>query len=320
LTTPARGLKLARSFSPEDRAVTRPLLLLAALASLSTARAEEYATYKEAAAAGAKAMRAGDLAAARAPLEAAARLAGTDREKIDAHRALMIPYRELQEVEPMQKAAEFVIAHSPQAAERTLTRGALLSFIQKRGKMDAAVAGYEARLKKDPADATVLYLLAEAYGTHKKDPSRAAELGEQLAAIEKKAGKPVDVPERAKLAEQYAKAGKPAAAAELYEAIAPADPKLEAWHRKEAAAAWLKAGDKAKAVAAAKKSAAAAPEARTELLAYYWRSGLGDVFFDAGAFKDAVGQYEKAVAVAKIDGHVKDSKAKLEKARAAARD
>src|SRR5438445_5627550 len=99
-------------------------LCVALSAAWAAAQDGKYATYKEAAAAGAKAVRGGDLAAARGPLEAAARLAATDREKIDAHRALMIPYRKLPEAEPMQKAAEVVIAPTNHMYERSLTRGA----------------------------------------------------------------------------------------------------------------------------------------------------------------------------------------------------
>lgn len=299
----------------------RPLLLFAALAATSVgavAQDSKFKTYKEAYAAGTKAIRDGDLSAAREPLEAAAKLAATDREKLEAHRTLLVPYRELQDVEPMQASAEFIVANSTQPAERSLVRSSMLSFVQKRGKMDTAITGYEARLKKNPDDGTVLYLLAEAYATHKKDPTKAADAGERLAAVEEKSGRRADPAERAKLAEQYVKSGKAKAGAELYEKVAPADPKQQAWLLKEAAAAWLKAGEKAKAVATAKKSAAAAPEARSDLLTYFWHRGLADVLLDAGEPKAAVSEYERALAAAKIEGHVKDTKTKLAQARAAA--
>jgi hypothetical protein len=294
----------------------RASLLFAALAA-SSAPGQDKA-YKEAYSAGTKAVRDGDLPAARKHLEAAAGLAATDREKLEVQRALLVPYRELPDVEPMQRAAEFVIVHTDQPAERSRTRSAVLSFVQKRGKMDAAVAGYEARVAKDPEDRTALYLLTEAYAVHKKDPARAADRGEKLAAAERKAGLAPDPADQARLAELYVRAGRPKDGAELFEAVAPADPKTEAWHLKEAAAAWLKAGDKAKAVAAARKSAAAPPEARSEILTYFWRRGLGDVFLEAGEPKEAVPQYEKALAATKTDVYVKDTKAKLAQARAAA--
>jgi len=298
----------------------RILLALGFALSATRALAEDgkYKSYRDAANAGAKALNSGDLATAREPLEAALKLASTPREKLDANRTLMIPYRELQEIEPMQRAAEFVVANTLQSAERTVTRLSMLSFVHKRGKMDAAIAGYEARRKKDSGDETALYMLVEAYAHFKRDPAKAADAGEQLAAIQVKAGQPGDPVERAKLAEQQTRAGRPKAGAELFEKVAAADKALEAWHLKDAAAAWLKAGDKKKAAAAARKSAAAAPEARDELLTYFWRRGLGDALLDAGEPKEAIPQYEKALAVVKIEGYAKETREKLELAKKAA--
>jgi tetratricopeptide (TPR) repeat protein len=305
------------------RSIVTPLLFAGLAATIAvmnaaTARGEDYKTYREAHAAGAKAVKAGNLAAAREPFEAAAKLATTDREKLDAYRSLLVPYRELQEVAPMQTAAEFIITHSKQSAERSLTRSAMLSFVHKRGKTDDVVAGYETRLEKDPADQTALYLLTELYATFKKDPVRAVDRGAKYLEAVKKAGLLPDLTEQAKLAELYVRADRPKEGAALFEVIAAGDAKMEAWHWKEAAVAWLKAGDKAKAVASARKSAAATPEARSDLLTYFWRRGLGDVFLDAGEPKDAIAQYEGALGATKNEGYVKATKEKLALARKAA--
>lgn len=302
--------------------MTRSLRVSLLFAALAVSAAEvnaqvgEYKTFKEARAAGAKAIKDGNMSAAREPLEAAARLATTDRERLEAHRALMTPYRELQEVEPMQRATEFVIAHTTQPAEKSLARSALLSFVHKRGKMDGAVAGYEARLDKNPADRTALYLLTEAYATHKKDPARAADRAEKLAAEETKAKVAPDPADQAKLAELYVRAGRAKDGAALFEAVAPTNPSTEAWHFKEAAAAWMKAGDKVKAVKAARKSAGV-KESRSDQLMYFWRRGLGDVFLEAGEPKEAVLHYELAITLTTIDGYIKDTKVKLAQAKAA---
>ena len=122
---------------------------------------------------------------------------------------------------------------------------------------------------------------------------------------------------QAQLAQQLVKAGKFKEGATLFEAIAPLDAKLEAWHLKEAAATWLKAGDKTKAVAAAKKSAAAPPEKRGELLTYFWHRGVADTLLDSGEPAAAVPEYEKAIACCTIDGYLKDSKARLSEAQSA---
>lgn len=294
------------------------LVALLVLLTVALPSEAQYTSAEEAYSAGARFINAGNLAAAREPLETALKMAKTDAFRLKVSRALLIPYRELPDIEPMQKAAEFILTNSDQAAERSLTRGVLLTFIHRRGKLDTALDDYEARLKKTPEDRTLLYVLTEAYATYKKDPKRSAEHAEKLAALDKKLGKGQDLAGQAQLAQQYVKAGKLKEGAELYETIAPLDGKLEAWHLKEAAAAWLKAGDRVKAVAAAKKSAAAAPEKR-ELLNYFWHRGLADVFLGAGEPALAVPHYEQAIASTKIEGYLKDSRAKLLQAQTAAK-
>jgi tetratricopeptide (TPR) repeat protein len=278
----------------------------------------EFKTFRDAHNAGVKLINAGNLADARAPLEAARKLAKTDAEKLEANRTLTVPYRELQEIEPMQTAAEFIITNSQQAAERSLTRGAMLEFIQRRGKMKSAIEAYEAKLKKSPDDRTLMYILTEAYGRYLKNATRAAELGVKLAEIDKKSGKPQDGMGQAEAARQLVLAKKFKEGAELFEKAAPLDPKTQAWNLKEAAVAWMKSGDKEKALAAAKLSTEAPPEKRSELLTYFWERALADLYLDAGEAATAVTHYEKAIAVCTIDGYLKDSKAKLAKAKAAA--
>ena len=165
----------------------------------------------------------------------------------------------------------------------------------------------------------MLYLLTDAYASYKRDPAKSVEYGEMLAAVDKKLGKKQDLPELALLAQQYVLAEKPKEGATLFETIAPLDAKLEAWHLKEAAAAWLKAGDKIKAIAAAKKSTAAAPEKRSVLLTYFWHRGVADVFLNSGEPALAIPQYKLAIAVDTIDGYHKDTKLKLLEAEDAAK-
>jgi hypothetical protein len=314
------SLPLFRVFSRNGRPQCRLLAGIAALAlfacSISTLFAQGEKTFVEAYNSGVDKINGGNLAAAQAPLELALTLAKTDKDKMDTNRALLVVYRELPQIEPMQRAAEYIITNSKQAASQSLTRRALLDFIHRRGKMDQAVEAYEAKLKKMPADFTTLYLLTEAYAMYKRDPARSAELGERLAAAEKKLGKSQDVMSQAKLAQQYVKSNKLKEGAELYEKIAPLDAKLQAWHYKEAAAAWLKAGDKEKALAAANKSLGGAPESRTDLLKYFWYRGLADIYLDAEAPKEAIPLYEKAIATTTIKGYKSDSEKRLAKAQA----
>ncbi len=296
------------------------LSLLALLSDAPTASAQvAYSTADAAYSAGVTFINDGNLAAAREPLEAALKMAKTDAYRLKVNRTLLIPYRELQEIEPMQTATEYILTNSEQAAERSLSRRALLSFIHRRGKMDVALKEYVERAKKTPEDWALLYVLTDAYATYKKDPAKSVEYGEMLIAAEKKQGKKQDLPELALLAQQYVKAEQPKEAAALFETIAPLDKKLEAWHLKEAATAWLKAGDKTKAVDAAKKSTAATPEKRDALLAYFYHRGVGDVFLDSGEPALAIPQYKLAIKVCTIAGYLKDTKLKLLEAEDAAK-
>lgn len=301
------------------RTLILSLAVLAVVVPRGSAQTK-YADYQDAYNQGANHVRAGRLAQAREPLEAAAGLAATAREKLDARRALMTPYRELQEIEPLQRAGEYILANSDQAAERSLTRGGMLAFFNKRGKLDDAVKGYEERLKKSPEDRVVLFVLTEAYGRYRNKPDLSADAGEKLIALEEKQKIKPDVLGRAEVARQMVLAKRYQTGAELFEKLAPLDKTVEAWNYKEAAQAWLKAGDKPKALAAAKKSAAAPPEKRSDLLAYFWRRALGETFMGLDEPKTAVGHFEQALKLTTIDGYVKDTQKKLAEAKAAARD
>lgn len=203
-------------------------LLLSGLFATTAIHASEYSSFNEAYSAGVRFINSGNLAAARQPLEAALKLAPDDASRLRVNRTLMVPYRELQEIEPMQQATEYLISHSDHAATRSVTRRELLTFIHRRGKLDQALKKYEARLAKSPEDRTVLFILTEAYATLERNPARSVELAERLAAVEKKLGKAQNVGAQAQLARQYVMAGEPEKGAELYQQIAPADAALEA--------------------------------------------------------------------------------------------
>ena len=259
-----------------------------------------------------------NFAASREPLEAALILAPEkDREyRIKVYRALTAAYRLLDTVDPFIEASEYIIRHSGQDAEKSLTRSSLMSFIHQRGKVEPFIKRHEERLKKNPKDRLSVYLLSEVYSRVQENPERSVELLKQLAVLDgKKAGEAVDVNASAKLAMQYIRAKEYQKGAELYEQIAPLDKTLEAWHWKEAAAAWLKLKQNEKALAAAKKSIESTPEKRNELLAHFWHRGLADVFLAVSEPKLAIPQYEKAIETTKIEGYVKDCKASLAEAR-----
>ncbi len=249
------------------------------------------------------------------PLEAALRLAADDEYKVKVYRALLPVYTIDADWTRKATALEFIIAHSERTAERSLARSELMGFLRQRGKTADAAKRYEAKLKENADDVGTLYILCEFYGRLVDDPPRAVTMLERYARIKEQDAEGFSVADAADLAAQYVKAKQQAKGAALFEKTAERDESLAAWHYKEAAAAWLAAKDKPKALAAAKKSEASKPERRGELLEYFWHRNLADVFLDAGDAVSAIPHYEQAVALTKIDGYRKDSEQRLMDAR-----
>ena len=284
---------------------------------VATAKSK-YTSAEEAFGVGAAHHNSQNYAASREPLEAALILA-PDKDieyRIKVYRALTASYRQLETPDPLVSASEYIIQHSDRDAERSLTRSSLMSFIHERGKVDPFIKRHEERLKKNSKDRLSVYLLSEVYLRVRENPERSVELLKQLAVLDgKKPGEAVDVNTSAKLAMQYIRAKEYQKGAELYEQIAPLDENLAAWHWKEAATTWLKLKRNDKALAAAKKSLAAAPEKRSEQLTHFWHRNLADVFLAVGEPKLAIPQFEKAIETTKIEGYLKDCKSSLAEAR-----
>ena len=256
-----------------------------------------------------------DYAQGQDAVEQALKLAPHDEARVKVYRSLLRPYTTAPEWEYKVTALEFIIEKSEQAAERSLARSDLVGFVYQRGKTDDVVKRYEERLQQEPNHEATLYILSEIYTRSKENPKRAAELLEKLSQIQKAAGKELSVLESAKLAGEYVKAKKFKEGAELFEKTAARDAALAAWHFKDAAAAWLKAGDKTKAIAAAKSSAASPGEKRSEQLEYFWLRSLGDTFLDAGEPALAIPYFKKALEKTKIDGYLKDTEQRLGEAQ-----
>lgn len=217
------------------------------------------------------------LVEAQAPLEAALTFAANDEERGKVYSPLVPVYRQLPEIEKILEAQEFIIRHADRKAGRSLPARDIASFLHQRGKLDAGLARYEAALKANPKDPAALGVLTVIYSRVREDKARAAALTAQLAALDGELAAAL-----AARLEKDADAAPPAAAALL----------------KDAATAWLEAGDKAKALAAAKRSLGQVPEERSGLLIYYWRDGLGDVFLATGEPALAAQQFEAAITAA----------------------
>lgn len=288
--------------------------LLLAIAAPAEAFQKKYTSAREAFGVAAAHYNERNLAAATEPFEAALEMTDDDAMKLRINRALMDCYRRQDDVGKMFTAAEYVVTNSKHPAERSLTRTALMAFIHQRGKEELAVQRYESQLEADAENRTALYLLGEVYGRLQDEPAKAVGIRERLAALDAKRNMPPEVSEQAELARQYVRARKPKQGAELYETIAPLDPTLAAWHWKEAASTWLAAGDKPRALAAARKADESPGEKRGDSLEHYWHRALGDVYLATGEPKLAIPHYEAALAKTAIEGYRKDVKAALEEA------
>jgi tetratricopeptide (TPR) repeat protein len=277
--------------------------------------AVQYDTAEEAFRVGAAFLSVRQYAKSQAPLEAALKLAKDDEFRLKTYRALIPAYTQAEDWQLKAGALEFIIEKTNRDAEQSLARTELMGFLRERGKAEAALKRYEERLQETPDHEATLFILIEVYARLKDDPQRAAATLERLAALRQKSGEELRVTEAAKLAGEYVRARKYQEGAELFEKTAARDASLAAWHFKEAAAAWLKAGNKERARAAAKASTAATPEKRSELLQHFWHRGLADAFFDVGDYADAIPHYEQAIARTTIDGYRKDCEKRLEEAR-----
>ena len=163
--------------------------------------------------------------------------------------------------------------------------------------MDNLIKRYEDRLAKERDDRTAVYILSEIYsGTH-KNPQRAIELLEQLAKLEAAENTPAEgrkataptaamstkaAREKGNLARQYVQAKQYRQAAQIYEEIAPLDPATCAWNTKEAAAAWLKDGNREQALRLALQADQGPPEARNDQLAHFFHRNLADILMAVG--------------------------------------
>jgi tetratricopeptide (TPR) repeat protein len=277
--------------------------LFAALGGLMTvpapAQAQEYKSYSDAMRAAAPLLRDRQFAAAQAPLEAALALASDDQDRLRTYQALVPAYRLLPQPDKMYEAHEFVIRHTDRRTGRSLPARDLASFLHQRGLTDAAITRYQAVLKQDPDDIAAVTVLAAIYSQSRRDMAKAAEFAERQNALDKR------------LASEHA---------ERLESDAESAPRTAASIYKDAAAAWIEAGDKARAVAAVKKSLASAPEARNDQLVYFWRRGLGDTLMAAGEPAEAIPQFEAALKVVAIEGYRKDTEQQLAEARAAVKN
>jgi tetratricopeptide (TPR) repeat protein len=201
------------------------------------------------------------------------------------------------EIDKMLEATAFIFEHAESTTEKSLIARSLASFAHERGKVAEIVKLYEGKLKQNPGDKPALYTLAEIYRRAEPNATRREELLAALSEIEKE-----DARQRA----------------EKFEQLAAQQPDVAAWNWKEAASAWLQAGDTQKALEAAENAENAGPERRSDLTAHYWHKALGDIYLQLNEPRRAIPHYERAIEKTNIAGYIKACQEQLAKARAAA--
>lgn len=291
------------------------LLLFVSVGSTVAAQEGGYSSYREAMAAGAKLYNGGKLAESRQPLEAAAKLAESDTDKCRIHQLLLNVYAEGGDFPHMYESAEFVIEHAPYPAMASLTCQALLGQAHKKDQKEAAQKRYEERLKKNSKDRTAMYVLSIYHGRLDRDFGKQAECLKLTLDLNKAEGKELDIDTAGKLAFAYRMAKKYVESAKLFEEIAPLNKDETAWDHKEAASSWLQAGEKSKALAAAKNADSMGPDARAQKSIDRWHSELGEVFLATGDGQLAVKHYEAALEKATQDFYKKKFAVELDKAK-----
>lgn len=270
-------------------------LTLAAMAHTAAAQ-PDYQTAQDAFNAGAKLHAMRRFAECQAPFEAALRLSKDNVFKVRVYRALMSSYRQLPEIDKMLEATDFIFEHGTSAVEKSLIARSLTAFVHERGKTAAAVKTYESQLEKNPKSKPALYALTEIYRRAEPNPTRRTELLKVLEEVQKQ--------DEAKLAAHF-------------ETLAIQEPQLASVHWKDAAAAWVRADDPKKAIAAAQNAEAAGPDNRNDLLAHFWHKGMGDTYMDLNQPKQAIPHLEQAIKKTTIAGYIKACEEQLAKALAA---
>ena len=303
-----------------DQIAALALTLVAFSIGVSPITADsKYQTAEEAYAVGVAFLSQRNYAASQEPLEAAVELAPNDAARVKYYEALIPAYRLLPQHDRFFTAADFVIRHAEHQAKKSLTRRSLIAFAYQRGQLETLIRRYEAALEEDDSDRAALYVLSEVYSNPKRDPERAAKYVERLAKLDQDSGEPLDVAQSASLATQYVRAKKYQEGALLFEQIAPLDKSLEAWHWKEAATAWLNAGDKKRAKKAARQAHNCEPEKRSELLTHFWHRGVADALLATGEAELAIPHYKAAIENTNIDGYIKGCRESLAQAEARVR-
>ena len=246
---------------------------------------------------------AGKLDESRLYYEKALELARKDRDKCEAHQALMRIYPETGSVEKMYDSLEYIIEHAPYPAFASLSLRSALSICQRKGLQIEMQQRYQDRLKNNPKDRTALVIMEEFTSAFTRDYALRGEYLQRLIDLDREEGKTSDpqlFADRAfawKLNREYEKA------AELYESTAALSEDIGSSCWKDAAECWKQLDQGEKALAAAMKSHDLGPDKRVGGTPYHWHRSLGEIFLWQKKQALALEHLEAAVKTAPIDAY-----------------
>jgi len=282
--------------------------------------ATDYDTFDQAVESALGFYRVRNYGACKVPLEAALELASSDQKRADVHLMLINAYAETGDAEKMCVSADFAIENMKGRSSIFLLHPGPASTLARaagrKGKVRFVKERYQKQLEDDPQNVPALVILSSLASDVDRDPVLQVKYLQQLLDIQdKNTDLPVDPKVVTDLARAYARTKDGPKAAVLFERAAELDEAQKTHHLKDAAKAWVDAGEMDKAVATARKAVEVGPDTRSELLTHFWHRGIGQVFLAAKKRDEAVEHLQKAVETTKIDGYKKDSQAELDEAK-----
>lgn len=264
-------------------------------------------------------VRSKNLVQGREALEQALKLNPDANLKYRIHEGLAEVYQTLPDPEPMVGTVDFLLRNADGPAQVLNARRRLLNYAVKHKNGAAIAPRFEKILTSQPLDRPALIVVSALCAEALKQPKRGGELTDTLLGeFRKQYNNKVPTGVLSDYAQQYGKCERHREAAALWEELIAADNHLRSWYAKELAVSWLAAGEKEKALAAARSAAALPADDRGAILTHFWHRHLGDVFLATKDYGQAIIQFEKAIAATEIQGYKQECQKKLEEARKAA--
>ena len=220
--------------------------------------------------------------------------------------ALAALYEKMNQPEKVEALYQDWIKDPSSPMEAEMARRELLRYWQRAGKLDAAVAKYEAALKEKADDKPALEMLGLIYSSVKPDPQRALAVAEKLVELQ-----PQDRGAAMQLLSAYEQATKYEKAIELVSKLTERFPEEADPLSFRLAYLYIRSGQKERAKDFAAKVVAKGPEVSQR------HSVAAGVYLQLNMLDEALDHYETAAKLAKSD--VEREGYQLSAARAAQR-